>query len=423
MAVRLSALLACISILICLGLSLWCTYAAHRIWPRGVISHKPVSACPGVLLPRARRASREAGLTQRLTPHRPPRAEFKSRVVCKCFDLCTQLGIEDFVDLLPEYVISVSSPWYAYLEAVYGQPPALPFRLLDLQYFYHNSDFWLRKHPDLSLPIPPCTMSSDLQYFNHHSGSAVAMQNCTQTYCLQWSESRGESATTSHRSVYGKYTLSWEGSYPYASTGTRFVILDKNQPQISDVPANTWFEVIRSSECSTCKEEGSNGYGFWFWRAPGSGIWINSGCTFAEWLRHDNLYESPRTLYLAWLKMFDASSKDVHNLTKGLKLEYWAECVHGGPRCGAVMYYDLGYDTVMTAGVENMRDEVYVVNELALVKPNCPYEHRLERLTKCGWGPRSSGCPGRVELRTGWNATSSCTCDTSRVGLNCDSIA
>ena len=77
---------------------------------------------------------------------------------CACFSLCTATDAFDFLARLPD-VSSPASPWYAYLQSVYGGGEVpLPFRLQRLQLFYKDTAEWRQRIPSprVALPMASC---------------------------------------------------------------------------------------------------------------------------------------------------------------------------------------------------------------------------------------------------------------------------
>ena len=85
----------------------------------------------------------------------------RTRPRCACFSACNQRETADFFLRLPRYVSSAASPWVAYFEAVYHEPPPLPVALHEFEAFHslhlpaqrcHKRNLWFE-------PLPQCAAS------------------------------------------------------------------------------------------------------------------------------------------------------------------------------------------------------------------------------------------------------------------------
>ena len=95
-------------------------------------------------------------------------------------------------------------------------------------------------------------------------------------------------------------------THHYKSTATRGVRLFHAALHVADpLPSNTWTEVMRWPRL--CEEE--NGYGAWFARAPGSGIYVNTNSTWVVRDRSEALglpphsTSSPGEIVSRWLML------------------------------------------------------------------------------------------------------------------------
>lgn len=321
----------------------------------------------------------------------PPPA-FANETSCACFRVCNLVELHKFILFMPGILDSQESPWYAYLDAVYGSPPTLPFRLSSLRFWYHNSISWSAAHPYVFLPIAPC---------DRHNQPIRHLPDCSHHFCGLW---RGPARDPKNK------TLSCHSYYESSSAGGSIGTLceDDRSTPLPNVPPNTWFEAMRGAFLP----EGTALYGFWFKRAPGSAIWLNSGNTMTWLQKKEDEY---RNLTRRWLRMRNMSETlDARSINKicynsHAKSENY---MPGFPFAA----WQLGYDTIFII----QSAEVVLVTELAMLRPDCQRTTLWKTVNDCS--PGVGGCAGEVALRTGWSASAPCNCDATKFILNCDSI-
>ena len=97
---------------------------------------------------------------------------------CACFSLCSNEQAAVFRTAIPRWVSSAHSPWYAYLQGVYGDAhmPPLPINLAHLNFFYH---VW---------PFSACD----------ESGSRVPAAQCGLDVCKPWTEPNAHARASTH---------------------------------------------------------------------------------------------------------------------------------------------------------------------------------------------------------------------------------
>ena len=78
---------------------------------------------------------------------------------CVCFATCTLAQTRRFLERMPRFVNTSTSPWYGYLRAVYGPAVPLPFALDSLRWIYHGSAHWASAHPGVVWPMADCISS------------------------------------------------------------------------------------------------------------------------------------------------------------------------------------------------------------------------------------------------------------------------
>lgn len=354
---------------------------------------------------------------------------------CRCWHTCNPAATQAFFRQLPTDVRHQASPWYAYLRAVYGTDVPLPFPISELRFFYHNGADWQTRHPNVAWPLVACHGERSLK-------PLPSVPICSPAECARWVESPGAYADTDLAGLHSElYT------HHYRSSETRGVRLfhDALHPALAQ-PNGTWVEVMRWPRA--CEE--ANGYGAWFSRAPGSGVFINTNRTWQLMGRLEALGlppfspASPGDLVARWLAL--------HNLPMGTSrsnLSTWRR-THPGPigpgRAGRTlmldseqamrllvglggawcgwndemfpfMAFELGIDTVQ---MDNRASgpEIVTTGEWSMARPGCCVGCTAsQRARNCGF-PRNT-C-SHVELRTGWGASAPCTCLGHLHLLNCD---
>lgn len=354
---------------------------------------------------------------------------------CQCWHTCSKAGTEAFLRQMPAFVRHRTSPWFGYLRAVYGTDVPLPFLLSELRFFYHNGAPWQQRHPGVSWPLVACKGERSPE-------PLLNVPACEPAECAQWAESPSVFADADLASVHTElYT------HHYKSSETRGVrvfhaALHPALPQ----PGGSWIEVMRWPRA--CEE--ANGYGAWFSRTPGSGIFLNTNRTWQLTHRLEALGlppfspDSPGDLVTGWLKL--------HNLpvhTGRSNLSTWRSnnpgpigpgrpgrtlmldnekamrllAGLGGAWCGwndemfPFLAFELGIDTVQ---MDNRvtGPEVVTTSEWSMARKDCCVGcDASQRARRCGFERRTCS---QVALRTGWGASLPCTCAGGLHLLNCD---
>ena len=215
-----------------------------------------------------------------------------SRPSCWCFHLCSHGDLAHFRARLP-IVASRQSPWYRYLTTVYGGAVPLP---VDLSMFELVYPALLPVQPDCSAP---------LRGHECRNESTDSPPRCSEAECARWHMADPSKAGQSgmlRLQKLGSFILptrSWavrHGCLRYRlfpwnnnnasvrswlSHWSRYWVLLQDGTRTATPATNAWLEVIRQAHNF---EAGNSGYGCWFWRARGSGVFVNSGrgATFAN---------------------------------------------------------------------------------------------------------------------------------------------
>lgn len=228
---------------------------------------------------------------------------------CRCFELCTLPGVDHFMSRRPAYIQAADTPWFKYLWAVYGEPPALPFALFKLNFFYHHGHWWPK---DVEWPMAQCTT---------HGLVDTSTPLCLSKQCSRWyaestlsppassfqrvlfpfgNRSRGTAIFERFRDhdlsnssihIQSRHNNS-SGHDAAIAAQTRLLHLYNHLLGHATQPHNTWVEVMRMSERDMSSRlyatngfhllEGNDSYGCWFYRAIGSGIYLNLGHTWRQ---------------------------------------------------------------------------------------------------------------------------------------------
>jgi hypothetical protein len=157
--------------------------------------------------------------------------------VCKCFNTCDDKQVMEFVQSIPFNISTVSSPWYAYIRTVYSEKPRLPYDLSVLRFFYYSIS---------GVPLLDCNIEADY---------------CAAEECNQWKRKDLLGPPICNEFRQGPHL--W-----FQPAGILFACVQDN----FNLPPETYVEVMRYP--SLQEQEGR---GTWFYLAPGSGIFYNTG--------------------------------------------------------------------------------------------------------------------------------------------------
>ena len=248
---------------------------------------------------------------------------------CYCFSSCTASEAMQLRDGAPT-ITNASSPWFAYLQAVYADDNVpLPFDTSKLQFFYHPDPVWQRRHQSLHWPMARCTCYADakrgVQLFHNGQEYCGKMQNqhpCNEDVCAPWEvqpkPKRRSQSLRVHTNIEGQFALyvfshktavregsvgarslnTTERAFESAGSLVHFTIANGTQTDAFGgwETNGKWVEVFRTNEDQFAFldynqsanqlqyirwpwREGKNYYGCWMFHAPGSGIFVNAGRT------------------------------------------------------------------------------------------------------------------------------------------------
>jgi hypothetical protein len=311
---------------------------------------------------------------------------------CKCFDICSENDFARFVLRLP-VVDTRTSPWYTYLERVYGDADIqLPVDMRRFELFYSN----LAESP----PIFPCDEWLNKTYWTYWKERPDL---CPQEMCDAWLDT---SANVSDHDVWaraatGSLIIAWPFKPDYAFMGLQNRFRDR--VTFSDYE---WAEVIRAEASVLC--EGYQ-YGVWFYPVRGSGVFLNTGRTAAFKTTHDlHVALRPRIFYgkpRAYLDEHCPVFRAEANWCR------WDSCqAYDGDYAEAARKQ--GYTSFQrlkshgwTIAASWRHKGTHAAFELVFVNIGSP-----------GWLCTQSCIPG---LRAGWKANRPCDCDPAHQGVNC----
>jgi hypothetical protein len=350
---------------------------------------------------------------------------------CHCFSTCTPAETKSFLASIPSSIDSAASPWVAYLEAVYAGAVPLPVDLGALNFFYHNDGAWRRRHPTVEWPMASCETPPGWLWPRSMKPCPLAhpenttchppkggwpqprVPRCANAQCRRWYASSMRNPTmASERHNHGVAVallpaLSGQSGLVNNSTRTSsgVVLFDasyggKAAPLLFSrraVSSGEWAEVIRFGRPEYEGGMRESGYGFWFFAAAGSGVFLNVNRT---WALHD--------------KDTDNSLEQAYNLQRA----------HSSIAVHAVDYRDTLSSAYLKVGLKKDRAIARHAAALALDTVQILTSRMTSYKELVAVGPVDAlsahlgPCPP-VALRTGWAATRECLCNPAGL-LNCD---
>ena len=349
---------------------------------------------------------------------------------CRCFSTCTPAEAASFLASIPTSIESSASPWVAYLEAVYAGPVPLPVDLKALNFFYHNDEAWRRHHPTVEWPMASCETPTEWLWPYSMLPCSQAGRNatdcdpplggwpqprvpqCTHAMCRRWYRRGMREATTAKRNEHGVVVAllpARSGPPERVNSGTRtssgVVLYGPNGGEASlprfnhrAISSGKWAEVMRFGRPGHEGGVRESGYGFWFFAATGSGIFLNVNRTWV--LRDkdtDHSLEQEYSLRMARSSLAVRDDQTRHTL-RGTYPRVAAKKDWAIARQAAA----LAVDTVQILTSRATR-----FKELVAVGPMDALSAHL------------GACPP-VALRAGWAAARECVCDPADMLINCN---
>ena len=314
---------------------------------------------------------------------------------CSCFELCTQSGVAHFWQKLP-IVRTASSPWFQYLTLVYGSPVALPVDLAMFNLFY----------PQL-LPSAPCHQQGDLR---QHWLVPDVRRPCSS--CKGWLGANNSLNISSEWSIT---------QYVRRGSLQAVIVHGAERPSLL---AHSTVEVTRLEMTFA---EGL-GYGCWFTPAKGSGVHVGTGRAVNYALKAD--------VYSSCGRMQNQPFVATMCLKHG-----YAEPPRNSSLCGKPSHISSSWCTSSTWCPARMPDSEFASctarrgftsfqflrnppRKGARWRPDEIFRSRppegLLAVAGCMGNAITDACfPASVDVRSGWHANHSCSCNTSEPMLNC----
>lgn len=252
---------------------------------------------------------------------------------CYCFSSCTKNTTTEFLQSIPRFVESQSSPWYAYLRSVYLVDVPLPFDLSELNFFYHHDSYWDSVHPETEWPMPTCNFShvytpwdttptegilstrmawyNDPQFFKSPKdpvtvGSACDWLLCSKL-CSPWLIGGEGTRGSLRREITGMHVL-----LNTESRTSRGVVIFEPPKALNTMTRlkdmrhgrlQRWIEVVRVEAVT----ETHIGQGCWFCPVRGSGMWIKVNGSIS----HLKNKGSTSGLVNRWLSLRNLSNRGI----------------------------------------------------------------------------------------------------------------
>ena len=284
-------------------------------------------------------------------------ANNRPTTTCHCFSTCDLVSTADFLSRIPVTINDVTSPWHGYLQAVYPDI-TLPFNLSNLNFFYHHDNHWKVNHPHVEWPMASCQLDAEWlansPILSGRTKITETTSTCPTQSCLRWYSNEKTASMTN-------IALSHLQNYDNTTRGSAF-FYDK-RPYLNSGAQK--LEVIRMYKAREGHE-----YGYWFFHAVGSGIFMDLNRT-----------------------------KTIHDKTS------FAASAHRRHR--KADYY------VATVGRKHDLDSVYMKTSTTKFSEVTAWNNVLHFPT--------SGC-APFEFYAGSNGQLSCLCDTDDAVLNCNQI-
>lgn len=331
---------------------------------------------------------------------------------CHCFSLCSAPELADFHRRLP-IVRSETSPWAKYLKTVYREDAPLPVNMRSFEAFYPRL---LPAAQCDSNATAPCSDESDCAGWLQ----ADLMRNSNGTARRAWSRTplwmlpdTPFGLPTAARVRLPNGNIPWRPIEAPSSWATSVVVMLRRPSERRRVRSGGWAEVLHHTPIQQAgwSQEGVGGYGCWFVRAVGSGVFVNVGKTAGFVNRGDSVLRS-------WAQQPMAASHTKQARAAGAADAGYAT---GARREG----FDSVQITSSTGCFMSMfasghcgqgAREPRTTHEIIDLSPACMEGHAAidSKATL------RSGCVRERMLRTGWNASRShCACDAGSHLLNC----
>lgn len=275
--------------------------------------------------------------------------------MCECFKLCTDKDIINFTQYLP-IVNTTNSYWYEYLKVVYGSYPQLPYDIQTLETFYPGL---------LPTRIDSCTGYKEFAWENKNKTETSIVQ-CNPGTCNKWL-SETKRPFPGRPTIIKSIATTSSNLNHLLKHNSMSVFLVVQRANRSEALSNKWLEVVRVGSWSGEDKQ----YGCWFWKAAGSGVFIDTGNALTirhvSRVRQHGFQASDRT----WSRVLMS-----RNLTS-LHILYTHPHLHNGIHQWVTTPYEI--ITVHHACMNRMDTKM--------------------------------ACVQNLQLRTGWHAQEKCNCN------------
>ena len=299
-------------------------------------------------------------------------------------------------DDLPMLVHRGQQPsWDQYLATVYGNEVQYPVHLNSFEWFFRCDCHVLDRHCNHSNAAcadaahdwkASCRMQASAP-FTHAVLPKVWLADHARPSCTRATREAYVGVHIADLATRVRLHPSWR-SWPNPEFRLApYGVWIHPRPLPACQPSNTWIEVIRLRELYEANDPFT-----WYYHAPGSGIWLNTGKTacIADKQRDGNWFPQSATRNFLANSSSLASHGFVHQ--PGLFASVNARQHRR----------DASFDTLQRNGPYG--------NMLEIV------DLRPEAVQRCA---RSGGCTCTSVLRAGWRASRPCRCDNKLDVLNC----
>jgi hypothetical protein len=333
---------------------------------------------------------------------------------CYCFSLCSAPELADFHRRIP-IVRSAASPWAKYLRTVYREDVPLPVNMRNFETFYPR--LLPTAHCD-SNATAPCSDESDCAVWlqqsdlRHSNGNGTARRTWNRTLLWMLPDTPfGLPKVARVRPPNGNIPRRPIGTP--SSWATSVVVMLRRPSERRRVRSGDWAEVLHHTPRQQAggSQEGVGGYGCWFVRAIGSGVFINVGKTAGFVNRSDAVLRS-------WAQQpMAASQMTQQRATAAADAGYAIGARRAGFNSVQITSSTGCFMGMFASGHCGQGvSEPWTTHEIIDVSPACMEGHAAIDSK----ASLHSGCVRERMLRTGWNASRShCACDSGSHLLNC----
>jgi len=159
---------------------------------------------------------------------------------------------------------------------------SMPFRISDLNFFYHNDENRQVLHPNVEWPMQTCNLHHLTKLLPVSPGHVVSANQigaptCSDDVCARWLSGNKSRKPLQVRNLFLMPTSlgTSRGAVLKYTSGVPAVVFGERNYTVR-------LEVMRmfAKRTGEAGYDGMHGNGCWFWRAVGSGIWIDSSSSW-----------------------------------------------------------------------------------------------------------------------------------------------